>query len=203
MTRRKGLQLKRKTNVRPYRSVYWISTEGETERDYFSMRVFKGLNVAISFPPNTNRANRTPTAVLKRIKSSLRSNDFRAGDQAWAVVDVDNWDDSALKALADWADSNKGYHLAVSNPKFELYLLMHFEKASGCTTPQAVDARLRRHMPNYRKRISPSQFDKNEVQTAVENARTKRSSCHDVLPDRGMTDVYKLVESLLDHPSNQ
>ena len=85
----------------------------------------------------------------------------------------------------------------MSNPKFELFLVMHFEKANGCTTAAKVDAALKRHMPGYDKRLTPTQFSLEDVRGAIANAREKRVARADELPGPGMTDAFKLAESLL------
>ena len=196
MARRKGGLAPRKTNVRDYRSVCWVSAEGTTERDYLGMAVFKGAPVSVRFPKNTHPNRHNPAAVLKRFEKALRENDFRAADEAWLVVDVDDWSEAEFAELLAWQEADDRHHLAVSNPKFELFLVMHFEKANGCTTPEKVDAALKKHWPRYAKRVSPTQFSAKQVRDAVENARTKRASCKAVMPAPGMTDAHLLVERL-------
>lgn len=197
MARRKGGLSPRKTNVRDYRSVCWVSAEGATERDYLGMAVFKGAPVSVRFPKNTHPNRHNPAAVLKRFEKALRENDFRAGDEAWLVVDVDDWSGAEFRELLAWQAADDRHHLAVSNPKFELFLVMHFEKANGCTTPEKVDAALKKHWPRYAKRVSPTQFPAKQVRSAIENAKAKRASCKAVLPASGMTDAYLLVEKVL------
>ncbi len=199
MGKKGGRTIKRKVATREYRPVFWISAEGRTERDYFKMDVFRGLEVSLRFPPDIHPSRRNPISVLKRFKKTLRENDFRKNDEAWLVVDVDEWDGREFAALLEWAKADPRHHLAVSNPKFELFLIMHFDSGRGCTTASTVDATLKRLMPGYDKRIREKQFDLDDVQTAIDNAQPKRASCTADLPGIGMTDVYKLVNSLLKH----
>ncbi|MEG1253445.1 MAG: RloB family protein [Raoultibacter sp.] len=197
MARKKNDTLKRPRKAREYRRVFWLSPEGQTERDYFNMDVFRGLPVSIKYPKDVHPSRRNPSAVLKRFQKALRENDFRKDDEAWLLVDADEWGQNEFAELLRWAKSDERHHLAVSNPKFELFLVMHFEQGNGCTTPMQVDARLRKCMPGYDKRLKPRQFCLDEVMTAAENARVKRVSCSADLPDAGMTDVYKLIHELL------
>ena len=137
MARRSNKEsLKRKTGGREYRAVCWVSAEGQTEKDYLRMDAFKGASMAVKFPKDVHPDRRNPAAVLKRFQKAMRTEDFRKGDEAWIVVDVDNWGDGEFAELLSWAESDPRYHLAVSNPKFELFLVMHFERGNGCTTPQ-------------------------------------------------------------------
>ena len=102
-----------------------------------------------------------------------------------------------LVALIEWERKDRRHHLAISNPKFELFLVMHFEKGNGCTTAQQVDSRLKHYMPDYDKRLKPTQFGVEEIEYAIENANAKCTSCDNDIPDAGMSDVYKLVLRLL------
>lgn len=197
MARRKGGLAPRKTGVREYRSVCWVSAEGATERDYLGMAVFKGSPVSVRFPKNTHPNRHNPAAVLKRFEKALRESDFRTGDEAWLVVDVDDWSEDEFRELLAWEAADSRHHLAVSNPKFELFLVMHFEKANGCTTPEKVDAALKKHWSRYAKRVTPTQFSAKQVRSAIENAKAKRSGCRAALPAPGMTDAHLLIEKVL------
>lgn len=196
--KRKDSELRRsRIETRPYRSVCWISAEGQTERDYFSMDVFRNADKAIRFPRDIHPDRRNPVQVLKRFQKALRDRDFRPQDEAWLVVDNDEWPAEEFRVLREWACADPRHHVVVSNPKFELFLLMHFEKGNGCTTPSKVDAALKRHMPRYAKRIRCGQFNRSEVEQAILRARSKRSACSDVFPAPGMTDAHLLAERLL------
>ena len=197
MSRRKNNSLVRKTGTRRYRSVCWVSAEGSTERDYFGMDVFRNANVNVQFPRDVHPDRRNPAAVLKRFQKMLRTEDFRAFDEAWIVVDVDEWDRKEIELLHAWAEGDNRHHVVVSNPKFELFLLMHFEKANGCTTSAKIDAALKRHMPGYDKRLGKRQFSAAQVRSAIAVAQAKRAGCRDTIPSPGMTDAYLLAERLI------
>lgn len=110
---------------------------------------------------------------------------------------MDEWADEEIDELVQWAGESPDYHVVISNPKFELFLVMHYERANGCTTASAVDRRLKGHWAEYGKRISASQFGKKEIETAIDNAQARRVSCKSAKPDPGMTDVYLLADRLL------
>ena len=196
MAKRRNDTLVRRTGQRAYRPVCWVSAEGVTERDYFRMSVFKDARASVKYPKDIHPSRRNPTAVLKRLQKEIGSEGFRRGDEAWVVVDVDDYE-GELGDLLEWCNSHPGYHLAVSNPKFELFLVMHFGRANGCTTAAKVDAALKRYMPGYDKRLTPTQFSLEDVRRAIANAIEKRAACADGLPGPGMTDAFKLAESLL------
>ena len=197
MGRRKKDSLTRRTGTRKYRPICWVSAEGLTEKDYFSMDVFREARATVRFPKNVHPDRRNPAAVLKRFQKALRTEDFRTEDEAWIVVDVDEWDRREFEKLTAWAQADARHHIAISNPKFELFLVMHFEKGNGCTTAPKIDAALKRHMPDYDKRLRRGQFTASQVRAAAANARSKRASCESEIPDPGMTDAFLLVESLI------
>lgn len=197
MAKRKNNPLDRKGSGRSYRKVCWISAEGSSEQDYFRMNVFKELpDVAVKFPRNIHPSRRNPSQVLARFRKSMAKG-FRPGDEAWLVVDVDTWDESEFDEILAWEKSSPQFHLAISNPKFELFLVMHFERAGGCTTASVVDERLKRYMPGFKKRIRPTQFNEAAISTAMGNARLKRASCKTRVPQPGTTDAHLLAARLL------
>ena len=69
-------------------------------------------------------------------------------DQVWCVLDVDEFDyTEAIRS----ARSAK-IELAVSNPCFEYWLLLHFENCDAVLTCyRDVEKRLRKHLPSYNK----------------------------------------------------
>lgn len=84
--------------------------------------------------------------TLARHAAELRDTD--GYDEAWCVIDVDEYDIGAAVAEARRLD----VRLAVSNPCFEYWLLLHFEKCDApLTCYDDVKPRLKRHMPDYNK----------------------------------------------------
>lgn len=198
MPKRRRKDLGRKPPSREYRKVCWISAEGKTERDYFSMELFKRSPYAIKFPKDIHPNRRNPAAVLKRFQKALREEDFRKDDEAWLVVDVDSYDESELMQLVEWERNNARCHVAISNPKFELFLALHFAGVSGCTTPNAVDAELKKHLPQYKKRVDPRQFSIEEVLRACDRSEARRRGRNKPpIPAPGETDAYLLARKLL------
>lgn len=197
MARKQRKELVRRRPSREYRKVCWISAEGTTERDYFSMDVFKDSAYAIKFPKDIHPSRRNPEAVLKRFEKMLREDDFRKGDIAWLVVDVDSYAESELQQLLEWESEDPRHHVAISNPKFELFLALHFGNASGCTTSASVDAELKRHMRQYKKRLGPRQFDRDSILAACNQSELRRRNGEPAFPSPGTTDVHKLVRQLI------
>jgi len=123
---------------------------------------------------------------------------MQSGDQAWLVVDKDHWRDEQLLELHAWTKENDAYHLALSNPCFELWLLLHFEDGVGGTSASDLRRKLRQHLPDYNKDIGPRQISRTQIDAAIDRARQlDQPPCGDWPRTAGRTTVYRLVENIL------
>lgn len=130
------------------------------------------------------------TLVRKASKHrELRSNDY---DEVWCVVDVDDYDLDPARKLA----RERGIRLAVSNPCFEYWLLLHFEEyLERCRNYAEVERRLRRHLPAYDKtRLSFADYV-DGLDAAVRRARARCDHEREHL-NNPSTGVWPLVESM-------
>ncbi|WP_246186578.1 RloB family protein [Methylacidimicrobium tartarophylax] len=127
----------------------------------------------------------------------LQKERLKSTDEAWLVVDKDQWTDPQLAELHAWAGQSQNYGFAVSNPKFEYWLLLHFEKGNGVTRSSDCNHRLRTHLPNYDKRIDPRRFTRERILDAIKRAKERDVPPCEDWPRSFGTTVYKLVESIL------
>jgi hypothetical protein len=126
----------------------------------------------------------------------IRDNRLKSTDEAWLVVDKDQWRDDQLSPLLQWSQQAANYGVAVSNPKFELWLLMHFEDATGVATSRQCSERLKRHLPNYDKGRIDSGKLKPGIAAAINRAKQKDQPPCTGWPVSSGTTVYRLVEKL-------
>jgi hypothetical protein len=118
-------------------------------------------------------------------------------DEAWLVVDKDQWTDEQLVSLFKWSQTNPMYGFSLSNPKFEYWLLLHFEDAT-LTNSRECSEKLKRHLPNYNKALDARKFTAERIKDAIERAKVRdRPSCID-WPRLFGTTVYKPVERIVD-----
>lgn len=193
MNKRRKFQ--RPPATRNYRKLFVIATEGDkTEPQYFSL--FFSQTTMITVKCLKSRDESSPAKVLKRMKDYIQDKGLKRTDEAWLVVDKDQWRDDQLLQLHEWSLQATNYGLAVSNPKFELWLLMHFEDASGAVTPRQCLERLSRYLPDYAKgRIDIGKL-KPGITAAIDRARQKdQPPCTDWPRSVGTT-VYRLVEKI-------
>ncbi len=197
MAERKRRDFKRRIGKRRYKTLFVISVEGRiTENQYFGF--FNYGQTLVKVKCLKDRTKSDPSHVLKRMKTFLRDNIFEKEDQAWLVVDKDLWTDDQLNQLFDWSQQADNYGFALSNPKFEFWLLLHFEDGSDITEASDCDFKLGKHLSNYNKNIQIQDFPIERIRTAIEHAKNKDNPPCKKWPIKfGNTTVYKLVEEIL------
>ncbi|HUT01800.1 MAG TPA: RloB family protein [Phycisphaerae bacterium] len=203
MTRR-SRPTRRRPRIQP-REVVLIVCEGEkTEPNYFRRlrQVLRLTSADVVVIPE----GAAPITVVEKSLDlqAERQRDVRNGlepcdyDQIWCVFDVEQpgQNPSLAPALAK-ARANK-VNVALSNPCFEYWLLLHFERVGRAFTSCRVAIRaLRRHVPRYQKGDEVSEELLEQRSAAAENAahidRTQWWSETDRVVCNPSTEVYKLV----------
>ena len=180
---------------RRYRKLYIIATEGmKTEPQYFSF--FENHNSTIHVKCLKQRSRNSPPQVLARMKKYLRKEALRSSDEAWLVVDKDQWNDSQLAQLHEWSLEQENYGFALSNPKFEYWILLHFEDGAGIANSQQCSDRLKQYLPEYDKGVDAHKITEKRIADAVYRAKTRDNPpCADWPRTTGTT-VYRLIESI-------
>lgn len=135
--RHQGKSLKRSTESRQELRTVVVFTEGKnSEPDY--VNALKKLphvvaNVALSieiFPQHG-----VPLTLVQMAKAQKREGEI---DECWCIFDIE-WPENHpnLKEAVDQARAN-GINLAISNPCFELWLILHYGHHGGwCDTSTA------------------------------------------------------------------
>jgi hypothetical protein len=132
----------------------------------------------------------SPGQVLDRLKKA----DISKKDSAWIVIDRDTWEEQELNQVYDGC-KGKGYKMALSNPMFEYWILLHFEDGNGINAGN-VKTRLKTHLPDFTK----SHVEVHKIKPGIDNAirRAERRDCPscDKWPLTTGTTVYRLVKEL-------
>lgn len=188
-------RFERELGERRYKKLFVIAAEGsQTEQQYFSLFTTAVVRVECL---RSGKAS-SPPQVLARMRRRLKEINLRPEDEAWLVIDKDQWLDAQIDELAGWTDSKRHRFLALSNPKFEYWLLLHFDDGARIRTSTECDARLGRFLPDYDKGIDHSKFPPTAIREAVERAsRRDTPRCSDWPRRPGCTTVYRLVERIL------
>ena len=116
---------KRKKNIRTPKRVIFIVCEGsKTEINYFERFNEPFSNVRIK---PVHEYTDPPNIVKYAIKIKKEEEvDLDGGDGIWCVHDVDENRNEIIKNCTDHAQAN-GISVALSNPSFELWFLLHFK----------------------------------------------------------------------------
>lgn len=145
------------------KKTYLICTEGtKTEPEYFQMlnSLFHSVNIKC---PTHKVSKNHPSAVLELMKREMEKYKFQDSDQAWIVMDKNDWSEKQLNEPYEWSTESENFGFAVSNPNFEYWLLLHFEDAKDIDTDidsvkKIIEKRLCRYIPKYDKSIDSSFF---------------------------------------------
>jgi hypothetical protein len=176
--------------------MFVIAAEGSvTEEEYFNL--FNGDQTVVKVKCLKGTKRSSPAQVLKKLTRFLREQSLSDLDEAWVVVDKDEWADAELYALQSWSKKKENYGLAVSNPKFEFWLILHFFSAGGITTSRHCDDKLKKKFPGYNKHIERRQFTAANIKSAITKAKAlDQPRCKDWPKGPGTT-VYRLVERII------
>lgn len=127
MPPRKFKPRERSSSVRDARLII-IATEGTyTEGQYFrgltSDEKYRNSRVHVEVLERETTLS-SPENVMSHLDNFKRTYRLNKYDELWMVIDVDKWGDEKLSDIATQC-SQKNYSLAVSNPCFEIWLLLH------------------------------------------------------------------------------
>lgn len=205
---------KRKSGFRDARLII-IAAEGEkTEKIYF-----EGLKVRYD-------NHRVHVEVLEHIlagsepeKVILALDRFRAQyklrkgyDQLWLVTDVDRWREKL--SVVSQQCIQKQYQLAVSNPEFEIWLLLHIQSLDSYPAEvlaeflenrktgerTRVSQELLTLLGSYNKANPDMDYFAPRVYTAIRNGRAADQNPETRWPNQPGSRVYWLVEAIVPPP---
>ncbi len=194
--RRGRRRFQRPIGQRRYRRIFILAVEGaRTEPEYFA--IFNSEQSLIRVNCLKGQGESAPPQVLKRMESHLRREGLKKSDEAWLVVDKDQWSDEQLTQLHQWSLGHENYGFALTNPKFEFWLLLHFEDGSGVSGSRDCSDRLKRYLPEYDKGIDPKRFTSEMIAEAIQRAKQRDTPPCGDWPRRVGSTVYRLVENIL------
>lgn len=203
---------KRKSGYRDARLII-IATEGqETEKAYFEglKKHYTNLHVHVEILERISSASDPLKVIVELDHFRSTYNLQKDYDQLWLVIDVDRWGSRKLSVVSQLC-AQKNYHLAVSNPAFEIWLLMHIN-AIDAYSPEILGellqnkklrdrTRLEQELINLMRYYNKTNPDMNffcqHVDTAIYNSRNADKNPEDRWPNSLGTRVYLLVEEII------
>lgn len=174
--------------------VLYVSTEGTTEKNYFNMLKVRGMGFEMEiFESKRKNAANVVESCFERMS---QTDDPK--NKGIAVFDVDeNTNEDITKAFEKAQEY--GIKVAISNPRFETWLLMHFQEIPNEFEKEDVDMRLMRYMPEYSKTADLSEL-KPKIQYAIKTGYSKfeEYGCRDVQANCPSTNMHCVVKRIMD-----
>lgn len=187
---------RRRAGFKKTKRLYVLSTEGaETEPIYFQeFRPGRDGNFRVKILGNPNHKS-NPVDVVQRLIEYERRERPGGNTEYWAIIDRDAWPEADLHAAYDLARGRKNYHVAMSNPCFELWLWLHLRPNRPFADRHDCQRSLEREWPAFSKNDYPAAELLASINTACERAENTTTSGTDWLRAQG-TEVFKLVRKL-------
>ena len=175
---------------------FWVACDDKNApRQYFDF--FKLDRVEVVVVP-TEDGTSTASAVLDRLEKCP----VESGDERWMLLDTDHFVKpghigTLLPVLKEARD--KGIHVAMSNPCFELWLLFHHTEGPRADKCEDVIAELRRILGSYNKnKLKEEHWPWPALSRAIDRARTIDMALpYRVVPESNTTRVYQLWDSII------
>jgi len=173
------------------------SEDDKAVKQYFEL--FESTRVQFNVL-NTDDGKSSPQAVLERIDKYKAENQIGEGDEFWIVTDVDHWATPGhVKNLIEVLrkSKQKGVSVAISNPCFDLWLLLHFADLPASQTRKCDDigALIRDTVGYYNKlRIYELPFSMDLVERAI--ARSRAADPDGKILEINGTHVYRILEEM-------
>lgn len=209
---RKPLSIGRAERAQRDDRVFVIATDDTyAPEQYFKHLPLPRVKVVV-LPTPVDSGLSSPSHVVERLKNGFRTvsqkKQVQGGDEFWVFLDTDHHlRDTNLRGTLDALQTARqaGFEIAISNPCFELWLLLHHADVApgsdfaGCAQ---VEQRLRKTLGQYNKSsIKAGQFPLERVPVAIRRARVLETAPEAPWPPHVGTRVYRLLERALSPPS--
>jgi hypothetical protein len=184
--------------VRDASLIVIASEDTHAVKAYFAK--FRPRRVQFRILP-TEDGRSAPKHILKRLSEFESEFRLDKDDQLWYCGDIDHWADAnhipnLVQVLQQCRQA--GFHVALSSPCFELWLLLHFSDAPLSTLNcRDIVGRLSTAANGYSKpKGCQSPITTEMVYNAVERAKKLDTDTSDI-PQNPTTRVYRIFELLI------
>jgi hypothetical protein len=188
--------------VRDASLIVIASEDTHAVQAYFSK--FQPRRVQFKILP-TEDGRSAPQHIVDRLDQFRKEFYLEEGDQLWYCGDIDHWAHgnhlpNLSRVLAHC--NQMGYHVALSNPCFELWLLLHFiELPADLQTCEDICGALSNAHGGYSKEHGCRvPLTSEMVMNAAERAAEKDKNT-DEIPRTATTRVFRILRLLIDRES--
>lgn len=189
----------------PKKRIFVVAEGKKTEPQYLSFLDARARDALIRLVVVDEEAT-DPLGLVRRARDEKeraarerrRSRDPNAAvDEVWCIFDVD--DHARITDACQQARDN-GVHLAVSNPSFELWLLLHFKDQRSHQHRDDCLRDLKGFVPDYHKALTSLLLFEGNFELARARAKkleAKHAGDETIFPHNNPSSgVWRLVESL-------
>lgn len=173
-------------------------------KQYFDGLKFRRVKV-VTLPTEDN--NSSPQHVVDRLKAAVKKYDLGGEDQLWYALDTDHWVEP--NHMASWVDALKRAsqfeaRSAISNPCFEIWLLLHLAEDLTCLpdkpNAKCVEEKLRQTLPKgYSKTNVPMEhFPREKAELATVRAGKTDPNPAEPWPKTAGTHFYRLMRAIFE-----
>ena len=114
----------------------------------------------------------------------------------WVVVDRNKHHIHHFEEIVNWCEANHQYKLAISNPCFELWLILHHESANQFKDHKQCQEYCRKKLGYRKNKPNFSKLRISNVIDAVSRAKGLDTTNAIGWPiDSGCTTVYRIIEN--------
>lgn len=178
--------------------LFIIVAEGEREDEYFSYFNGKNQRIQIKIVPREEHAS-APNHFLSRLLKFQQNGLWnpKDNDVLWFVLDVDLWKREHIQELITACENDKTWHIAISNPCFEVWLLYHILE-----TLEDIEGNFKNELHLKSQNIGFKGYNPHLfcplIESALQNAKNNDTSATHDFPTPRQTKVYLLAEQLLE-----
>ena len=210
-------ELFRISNSKEKEKIFVLAFEGNiTEEEYFEeLKASSIFNEELIYlhilkRPKTD-TNSAPKHVFKKLKKEAKEEfNFNNKDELWMIIDRDRWHN--IPEIIESCKAQNNFFVAVSNPCFEFWLLLHVCEMSNLTQEQKDNIFLNPKVSNNKRYLDKllgellgDGYNKNNPRTerfittitqAIKESK-KLVISTEAYPSQLGSYVYKLVEKLI------
>jgi hypothetical protein len=185
--------------------LFIVATEDTyAPKQYFGF--FSHSRIHVEILETEHGAGNDPKRVVNRLVKFAEDYQIKEDDQLWALLDTDHWVEGShkpglIEAIKD--ARQRGYRVAMSNPCFELWLLLHHEETAAVTFPNcdAVGARIREVKGEFNKKnLKSEHYPQPNIVVAIERAKALEKdpgkAGSEYWPESNASRVYLLMDEL-------
>jgi len=204
-------KFKRRSGYRDAK-LFVIATEGKkTEPRYFkdfsSRNYYYNPRVHIEILERLTSSS-SPEHIIEELNKFKSRYSLNRNDELWMVVDLDRWHQRNFSSVATQC-RQKHYFLAVSNPCFEVWLLLHLKDLSEYNQDQIrqftknsnrdLEREIRNILGSYNKTNPDTSKFLPHIHKAIRRARDLDKNPSDRWPNSIGTRVYLLTEKIINY----